>query len=85
LNIFELINWAKSFHIPCIFSYYLIIKETFMMHSEELRSRAKTSQELGDSYATITKKLNLSRAAVQSLVSYKIKKFKNISWAQTNY
>ena len=50
-----------------------------MMHSEELRSTAKTLYELGDSYATIAKKLNLSRAAAQSLVSYKIKKLKKKS------
>jgi len=49
------------------------------MHSEEIRLLANEFRKLGESYTTIAKKLNISRAAAQSLCLYKIKKLKKKS------
>jgi len=46
------------------------------MHSEELRLLIKNLFNLGESYGSIAKKLDMSRAAVQSICSYEIKKTK---------
>ena len=46
------------------------------MHSEELRSVINNLRNLGDSYGSISKKFNMTRAAIQSIILYKIKKTK---------
>ena len=49
------------------------------MHSEEIRKLAQEYHQLGDSYASIAKKLKITRAACQSLICYKLKKLKKKS------
>jgi len=46
------------------------------MHSEEKRLLLINLRNSGESYGSIARKLNISRAAVQNIVNYKLKKSK---------
>ena len=46
------------------------------MHCEEIRLAIRNLHNLGVSYGAIAKQLNMSRAAVQSIIRYQIKKTK---------
>jgi len=49
------------------------------MYSDEIRRLCLKYHQIGDSYATIAKKLDISRSAAQNLISYKLKKLRKKS------